>query len=110
MPEQIESIEDDILASASHQLKELTPAVSAETGQLPIEDGILDRQGRYSCAKSGEAFADDLLPTDQFAPTVFDVRQRPETVVLQLEEPVGMVKRSRDSGRVDRLNAWQHLL
>ena len=41
---------------------------------------------------------------------VFDISKRPKTIMLQLENPILMVKRSRDSRRVDGLDAGQHAL
>jgi hypothetical protein len=45
--------------------------------------------------------SDDLLAADQAAAAVFDVGQSPEAVMLQLEEPIVVVKWSRDARRID---------
>src|SRR5207302_261393 len=108
MPEQIEGIEDHIVATAAHQLSELGPAISADANQFAVQNGVFDRQRSESCAERSKAFVLNMLPANQAAAPVFDISNGTEPVMLQLEEPVLMVKRSRDSRRIDRGDAGQH--
>src|SRR5579864_6509864 len=97
VPEQIEGVEDRLAASFPHQLYKLAAAISAKANQLAIENRVRDRQVCQGCRECTEGFVDDLLAADQSAGTVFNVGQRPKAVMLQLENPIQMIERLRDS-------------
>ena len=85
------------------QVVELRSATLVETDNLSIEHGLaVPRCGHCSpkCAKRIERMT---VAGDEFCATVLDDSERAETVVLEFEDPLGMIEGRRTTGERHRL-------
>ena len=86
----------------AEQLVELAHTLRNDANNLAIKDGVLDGQlgeRRLECLKSKVP----LIARNQLRLAVLQVRDRPETVVFQLENVIGMVDRAALEARVIKL-------
>src|SRR5439155_25045784 len=81
-----------------HERVEVTKTVRAEADDLAVEDGAAssDRMTDF-LRQLGPLLELVPLPGDESRPTVLDHGEGAEAVVLQLEEPVGMVESLREA-------------
>src|SRR5439155_7360297 len=76
---------------------EIGLAVRIESDHLPVDDGLVGGDPRWSLEERAEvAGGIQLAAGPQLRPIVIDDRLDPETVPFHLEEPVGIVEWRRD--------------
>ena len=104
-PQQVESVERWRTA-ARKQLIKLTDAVGIEADDFTVENCILYRQFVERFLQRLEGLEVVQVPRDQFAFAIVDVGERPEAVVLQFKNVIGIVEGLRYQPEPHRLNAW----
>jgi hypothetical protein len=103
IPENIECVEQRFGASEK-EVSELRFAVSVETYDLAIEDAAATFQvANQPFAQFREALECVSVPRNEPHAVFVGMKQCPEAVPLDLEEPVGMAKRSRFATERDSL-------
>jgi hypothetical protein len=90
------------LAFSEEQISKGRPARFIETANLAIKNGAFDSEVfRDPAGKLGKAVESVTVSRNQFALTILDVSERPESIDLQLvNEQIG-VERFRTAGEPD---------
>jgi len=82
-------------------------SVTIETNDLAVDDGVLDEQlGQRPLERLKSKVP--LIARNQLRLAVLQVRDRPKTVVLQLENVVGMIEGLPHQTEPHRVNAREH--
>jgi hypothetical protein len=92
-------------ATTKKQFVEDTPAFRIQADEFAINHCVLHFQLCEIVAQVLETFVRVSLPRDQFALSIPDVRQRSETVVLQLEEKIIVVEWGSDEAELRGVEA-----
>jgi hypothetical protein len=87
----------------------LADAITIETYNFAVENGILDGQLIERFPKEIEGFEVVQATADEPARAVLDVGNCTETIMLQFENVVGIVERFRDAGEAHWLDLGKHL-
>ena len=91
MPKNIER--DELLRrTPSQQIVKLRPAIGTHMNDLAIENGGCKRLSE-SRTELCKRFVDVPFPRYQLHVAIVHVGQRPEPVIFQFKQPIGMVKR-----------------
>jgi len=104
-PQKVERIKD-WLPFPAEQLVELAHALRIDANNLAVNHGVLDGQlgeRPLECLKSKVP----LIARNQLRLAV-QVRDRPKTVVFQLENVIGMIERLPLQTEPHGVNAWEH--
>lgn len=105
-PEEIERVQHR-LALATQQIIEAADAVRIQAYNLTVDNGVLHRKLAESGSERREAEVIKVAG-DQLALAVLYVRERAETVLLQLEDVVGIVERVLDEVQSHWSDARKH--
>ena len=98
VPEQIEGVKQR-LASPEQQVAELRLSMLIEADDFAVEHTATALQvASQSLAQSGEAFEIVSVPRDEPHAVLVGIKQRPETIPLDLEEPVWVREWCRGAG------------
>src|SRR5215469_4826313 len=105
-PQKVERVKDR-LPFPAEQLVELAHTLRIDANNLAVNDGVLhgqlgERPLEYLKSKV------PLIARNQLALAVLEIRDRPKTVVLQLENVVRMVKGLPHQTEPHGVNAWEH--
>src|SRR6185437_8250488 len=106
-PQKIEGAEARF-AAPKEECVELGTAVLVEAGEFAVQYSSLDRQlPRHAVRQFFEA--GELIPIarDQAHTTALQISQRPEAIVLDLEEPICVREWLRTLAQRHRLEYWQ---
>jgi len=105
-PQKVERVKD-WLPLPPEQLVELAHALRIDANNLAVKDGVLDGQlgeRPLECLKSKVP----LVARNQLRLAVLQVRDRPKTVVFQLENVIGMIEGVPHQTEPHGVNAREH--
>jgi hypothetical protein len=105
-PQKVEGVKDG-LAFPAEQLVELAHTLRIDANNLAVNDGVLD--GQFG-ERPLEYFKSKvpLIARNQFRLPVLQIRDRPESVVFQLENIIGMVEGLPHQTEPHGVNAREH--
>ena len=93
-------------ACAAQQVIELRSAGLVDRDDLAVENGIIDVEHTgHPLGELIEAGHDIAVARDQAIAALLEIAEGAEAVILELEQPVGVVERLFSPGRRDRLHA-----